>query len=253
MDLSARNVTTGQGVTFAADTQIGPDVTIGNHVTFYPGVTVGAGATILDGAVLGRPPLSAGNITRRVTSTPRPLTIGAGSIVGANCVLYTGTTIGERALIGDLTTIREGCALAADVVIGRGVLVMYDTTIGERSRVIDGAILTGDMTIEADVFIGPGANSINDDDVYLKRFGLVPAEWRGPVVRRFALIGAGANLAAGVEIGTGAIVAPSAMVTADVPAWTIVAGVPAQSRGAVPLEHRNLILRKFGLPPLEHE
>jgi len=101
----------------------------------------------------------------------RPLTIGRGSIVGANAVLYSGITVGSQVLIGDLATIREGCALAGQVVVGRGVLVMYDTVIGERTRVIDGAILTGNMRIEADVFIGPGVRSINDNDVYLKRFG----------------------------------------------------------------------------------
>ena len=46
--------------------------------------------------------------------------------------------------------------------------------------------------------------------MYLKRFGLVPFAVAGPVVRRFALVGTGANLAAGVEVGMGAVVAPSA-------------------------------------------
>jgi acetyltransferase-like isoleucine patch superfamily enzyme len=105
------------------------------------------------------------------------------------------------------------------------------------------------MLIEADVFIGPGVNSINDNDVYLKRYGLVPFDVCGPTVRRFALIGTGANLAAGIEIGMGAIVAPSAMVTHDVPAWTIVAGVPAKVVRTIDQELRLHILKHFGLSP----
>jgi acetyltransferase-like isoleucine patch superfamily enzyme len=240
----------GRNVSLSEDTVLGMDVTLGNNVTVYPGVHIGDGCRIFDGAVLGRPPRSAGN-TNRPLAAPRPLLIGPGSIIGANAVLYTGITVGARVLIGDLATIREGCVLADQVVAGRGVMIMYDTTIGERTRVIDGAILTGNMQVEADVFIGPGVRSVNDNDVYLKRFGLAPFQVRGPIVRRFALIGTGANLAAGVEVGIGAIVAPSAMVTRDVPSWTVVAGVPARVVRTVDDEVRNQVLAHFGLPLLQ--
>jgi acetyltransferase-like isoleucine patch superfamily enzyme len=237
----------GNNVVFSDDTCLGEHVQIGNNVTFYPGVTVGDGCRILDGAVLGRPPMSAGNVTRPLGDARPGLVIGAGSIIGANAVLYTGIRLGRQVLVGDLASIREGCVFSDQVVIGRGVMVMYDTHVGERTRVIDGAILTGKMLIEADVFIGPGVNSINDNDVYLKRYGLMPFEVYGPVVRRFALIGAGANLAAGVEVGVGAIVAPGAMVTRDVPAWTVVTGIPAKVAHPVDPEAQAQILEHFGL------
>lgn len=240
--------TIGRNVAFSDDTILGERVTIGNNVTFYPGVAVGAGCTILDGAVLGRPPLTTGNTTRPIDATASRLIIGAGSIIGANAVLYTRITIGERVLIGDLATIREDCVLDDQVVIGRGVLVMYSTRVGSRTRVIDGAILTGNMVIEEDVFIGPGVGSVNDDDVYLKRFGLVPFETQGPTIRRFALIGTGANISSGTEIGEGAIVSPNAMVTKDVAPWTVVAGVPARPMRNVPEEHRRMILEHFAVP-----
>jgi acetyltransferase-like isoleucine patch superfamily enzyme len=124
---------------------------------------------------------------------------------------------------------------------------MYDVRVGPRTRVIDGAILTGGMVVEADVFIGPGVLTVNDNDVYLKRFGLKPFRVEGPIVRRFALIGTGANIAAGVEIGIGAIVAPQAMVTHDVPPWTIVAGMPARPLKVVEDSDRRELLRHFGL------
>jgi acetyltransferase-like isoleucine patch superfamily enzyme len=239
--------TIGQNVRLSPDAVLGQQVTIGSNVTIYPGVTIGDGCTIIDGAVIGRPPLSAGNTTRPINTAARPLYIGAGSIVGANAVLYTGITIGQRVLIGDLASIREGCVLADDVVIGRSVLIMYDTHVGERTRVIDGAILTGNMLVEPDVFIGPGVSSVNDNDVYLKRFGLEPFSVRGPVVRRFALIGTSAILAAEVEIGMGALVAPGAVVTHDVAAWTVVAGIPAREVRKVDDEQRQRLLAHFGL------
>jgi acetyltransferase-like isoleucine patch superfamily enzyme len=240
----------GQHVHLSDDAILGHGITIGNNVTVYPGVRIANDCVIFDGAVLGRPPMSTGNMTRPLRRPLQPLTIGAGCIIGANAVLYAGSRLGSRVLIGDLATVREGCDLADQVVIGRSVLVMYETAVGARTRVIDGAILTGNMIVESDVFIGPGVSSINDNDVYLKRFGLVPFTVQGPVIRRFALIGAGANLAAGVEVGMGAIVAPGAVVTRDVPCWAMVAGVPARVVRYVGLQQCNQVLSHFGLEPL---
>jgi acetyltransferase-like isoleucine patch superfamily enzyme len=236
----------GHNVSLADDTLLAEGITIGNNVTIHPGVRIGGNVHIWDGAVLGRPPQSAGNRNRPLR-TSGPLTIGPGCIIGANAVLYAGSEVGPRVLVGDLASVREGCVLDEEVVIGRSVLVMYDTVIGPRTRVIDGAILTGNMRVAADVFIGPGVTTINDNAVYLKRFGLEPFRVAGPVVERFAVIGAGATLAAELTVGTGAVVAPAAMVTRDVPAWSVVAGVPARVIRAVAEVDRQRILGHFGL------
>ena len=223
------------------DARVDPGVTLGDFVSVCAGVEIGAGTIVLEGAVLGRVPRGTATMTRPIAA-PAPLVIGRDCIIGANAVLYAGSTLGDRVLVSDLASLREGCTVGDDTVLGRGVLVMYGTRIGKRCRVIDGAILTGNMTIESDVFIGPGANSINDDRVYLSRFGLESLEIRGPTLRRLVLIGAGANLAAGIEIGEGAIVAPNAMVLRDVGPWTVVAGVPAKKVRDVPDADREKIM-----------
>lgn len=227
------------------DARLGPGVSLGHHVTIHADVAVGDGTTIHDGAVLGRRPMTSGNTTRPVPANPGPLVLGPGCVVGANAVLYSGSAYGARVMVGDLASVREGCRIADDVVLGRGVLVMYDTVVGARTRVIDGAILTGNMEIEEDVFVGPGVLTVNDNEVYLRRFGLVPWAARGPRLRRFCLVGTGANLAAGITVGIGAIVAPGAIVTRDVPDWTVVAGIPARPAGEVAAADRNAILRRF--------
>lgn len=241
------SVRLGEHTSILGDLSLASGVEVGANVTFYANVSVGRNTRILPGAVIGRPPILAGTTNRPVDSGGETVRIGADCVIGANCVLYTDLELGDRVLIGDLASVREGCRLADDTVVGRGVMMMYDTRVETRSRIIDGAIITGNMLIEADVFIGPGVTTVNDNDVYLKRFGLAPFAVAGPRIRRFAVIGTGATIAADIEVGMGAIVAPGAMVTKDVAPWTVAAGVPARELRMIEPDARARILRHFGL------
>jgi acetyltransferase-like isoleucine patch superfamily enzyme len=232
-----------QGISIAQDSTIGVDVHLGNHVTIYPKVELGNGCVVMDGAVLGRMPITNSNTTRPIHSQYQPLLIGDGAIIGCNAVLYTGTSIGRRVLIADLASIREGCAIGDGVVIGRGVMVLYECQIGDRSRIQDQVHLVGNMVIEEDVFIGMGVTTTNDNDVYLTRFGLARPNLRGPIIRRYAVVGAGATILPGVEIGEGAMVAAGAVVTRNIAPWTIAAGVPARHLKEIPQQWREQILQ----------
>ncbi len=237
----------GDNMRIMGDLSLARGVIVGANVTFYPNVHVGENTKILPGAVIGRPPMRAGTTNRPIDSGDATLRIGSDCIIGANCVLYTNTRIGSNVLIGDLTVIREGCRLEDDTVVGQNTTLMHDVVLQARSRIHNLAHITGTMLIESDVFIGPGVSTINDNDVYLKRFGMIPFEVKGPRVRRFALIGTAATIGADIEIGMGAIVAPGAIALKDVPPWTIVAGVPARELRAVDEDSRARILAHFGL------
>ena len=237
----------GDNMRIMGDLSLAQGVEVGDNVTFFPNVRVGENTKIMPGAVVGRPPIRAGTTNRPIDSGDATVRIGSDCVIGANSVLYTDISIGDNVLIGDLAVIREGCRLEDDTVIGQNTTLMHDVVLQARSRIHNLAHITGTMVIESDVFIGPSVSSINDNEVYLKRFGLIPFQVKGPRVRRFAVIGTAATLGADIEIGTGAIVAPGAMAIKDIPPWTIVAGVPARELRTVDADSRARVLAHFGL------
>lgn len=79
-------------------------------------------------------------------------------------------------------------------------------------------------------YITIGANTIIGYNATILCHEFLPREYRlGRVeIGRDVLIGANATILPGVRIGDGAVVAAGAVVTGDVPANTMVAGVPAR-------------------------
>jgi acetyltransferase-like isoleucine patch superfamily enzyme len=85
----------------------------------------------------------------------------------------------------------------------------------------------GGIVIEDDVLIGPKVNLITENHP------LSPADRRALitkpiVIKRNAWIGAAATILPGVTIGENAVVAAGAVVSKDVPANTVVGGIPAR-------------------------
>jgi acetyltransferase-like isoleucine patch superfamily enzyme len=190
------------------------------------------GAIIYPGAVLDRMPRTNGNTNRVINYDLEPTRMGRDCIIGANAVIYAGVVLGDRVMINDLSSVREGCTLADDVVLGRGVMILTDTTIGARTRIMDSCCL-GSCHIDEDVFIAHGVLIALDKAVYLSRFNLVPCDLRPVHICRRALIGAGAILLPDIEIGEGAIVAAGSIVTHSVEPFTVVMGQPARPVGPV--------------------
>jgi len=228
----------GASVELAPDVTLGERVSIGNNVTVHPKVSIGDDCRILDGAVVGRLPIATESISRPVVADYQPVSIGAGCVIGCSSVLYTGITLGQGVLVGDLCTVREGTLLDDLVVVGRAY-VHRGVTVGKRTRIMDHVVVLG--VFEEDVFVGPGAVCVDDNDIYLTRFGLESPPVQPPTVRRLAVIGPQVTLLPGVEVGEGAVAAAGAVVTRDVPAWTMVAGVPAGHFRDVPVEWRERV------------
>ncbi|CAB4938686.1 unannotated protein [freshwater metagenome] len=132
-----------------------------------------------------------------------------------------------RALLGELT----GRPVDASVTLfppfysefGKNLVLGRDVFINMGCRFQD----TGGITIGDGSLIGHGTTltTLNHAVDPARRADMLPAP---VVIGRRVWLGAGVTVVPGVTIGDGAIVGAGSVVTKDVPADTIVAGVPAR-------------------------
>jgi acetyltransferase-like isoleucine patch superfamily enzyme len=201
----------------------------------HPGTVLGEGVRVLEYAVVGKQPVLSPRSTARREDLP-PARLGDGTVVSTGAVVFAGTTIGERVIVGDQSCIRERVTLGDDVVVGRGSLVENDTTVGAMTKIQAEAYITAYSTLEDHVFIAPCVVTTNDN--FMGRTERRHELMRGPTIRRGARIGGGAVLCPGIEIGEEAFVGAGAVVTTDVAAGAVVVGNPARKIRDVPDEER---------------
>jgi len=125
-----------------------------------------------------------------------------------------------------------GCQVGDETKIGAFVEIQKNAIIGALCKISSHTFICEGVEIEDEVFVGHGVMFIND------RFprattgtGLqTEADWKviPTRVRKGASIGSGAVIMCGVTIGERALVGAGAVVTHDVPADAVVAGVPAR-------------------------
>ena len=213
-------------------TRVGAGTVIGDHAVIHEGTEIGEHCYIEAGAVLGkRPRLRAGSSA--AASGYGPLVLEAGVTVCSGAVVYAAAWIGEGAIIGDQTQIRERARIGSGTVVGRGSTVDFDARVGARVLIQTMVCVTGGTVVEDDVFLGPGVLTTNDNTMGRHPRGH-PLE--GPRFRRACRIGGAAVVVPGVEIGEEAFVAAGALVTRDVGPREVVMGVPARVVRQVPDE-----------------
>jgi len=179
--------------------------------------TVGEGLQVFEPVTLGFP--SRNNIGKTGFS---------GTVIGKNAVLRSGTiiycdvTIGDQFQSGHNVLIREKTRIGDRVAIGTATVIEGTITIGSDVNLQSMVYIPTNTKIGNHVFIGPNAVLTNDRYPPTGIGGL-----NGPEIKNGAAIGANATILPGICIGEGALVAAGAIVTRDVPAYTLAIGAPA--------------------------
>jgi len=131
--------------------------------------------------------------------------------------------IGKNVKIWHFAYVGDNVEIGNDVKIGSLAHVDYNVKIGDNT-LIEGLVYIPPLTrIGKNVFIGPSAALTNDP--YPPSEKLV-----GVTIEDNVIICSKAVIKAGVTIGKNSVVAMGAVVTKDVPADTVVAGVPAKQK-----------------------
>lgn len=143
--------------------------------------------------------------------------VDAGAVLGAGTKVWHFCHVMPGAVIG------EGCSL------GQNVVVMPGTRIGDRVKIQNNVSIYEGVELEDDVFCGPSCvftNVVNPRSRVSRKH-----EYRRTLVRRGASIGANATIVCGVTLGAYAFIGAGAVVTADVPEYALVVGVPGRQVG----------------------
>lgn len=128
-----------------------------------------------------------------------------------------------------------GCSIDDNTKIGTFVEIQKGATIGKNCKISSHTFICEGVHIEDDCFIGHNVTFINDKKpraVNPDGSMQTEADWScvPTYVKKGASIGSSATIMCGVTIGERAIVGAGAVVTKDVPADAVVAGVPARVR-----------------------
>jgi len=126
-----------------------------------------------------------------------------------------------------------GCSIDNDTKIGTFVEIQKNATIGKNCKISSHTFICEGVHIADNVFVGHNVTFINDKIPRATTAdGQIQSEADWKVVETFvkngASIGSSATILCGITIGENSIVGAGSVVTKDVPANTIVAGVPAK-------------------------
>jgi len=140
--------------------------------------------------------------------------------------------LGKDVKIFDFVNI-YGCSIDDNSKVGAFVEIQKNATIGKNCKISSHTFICEGVHIEDNVFIGHNVTFINDKyPRATTEDGGLQTETDWAVVETFikkgASVGSSSTILCGITVGENAIVGAGSVVTKDVPANAIVAGVPAK-------------------------
>jgi len=187
-------------------------------------------------------------IIRGLSKRPRIHFSGGLLFCGRSVVIEHGYLIrsGSNLILEDYVQINalseKGVSFGRNVTIGKGAIIActgviasqgVGLEIGDYSAIGAQSYIgcQGGVKIGKNVIMGPGVRIFSENHNYAntdKPIRLQGETRKGVVIDDDCWLGAGSTILDGVRIGTGSVIAAGSVVTKDVPAFSVVAGVPAK-------------------------
>ena len=146
-------------------------------------------------------------------------------------VIDDGCQIGEGTKIWHFSHIMPNCVLGKKCNIGQNVVISPQVMLGDNVKVQNNVSIYTGVICEADVFLGPSmvfTNVINPRSAIIRK-----EEYLKTIVKKGASIGANATIVCGNNIGRYAFIGAGAVVTKEIPDYSLWVGNPAKQIGWV--------------------
>ncbi|MDJ0774121.1 MAG: acyltransferase [Mastigocoleus sp. MO_167.B18] len=145
--------------------------------------------------------------------------VDEGAEIGAGTKIWHFCHIMGKAKIGQKCSFGQNVLVANNVIIGNGCKIQNNVSLYE-GIILEDYVFCGPSMVFTNIKTPRCEFPRNTSDHYFKT-----------LVKRGASIGANATIVCGVTLHENAFVAAGAVVTKDVPAFAMVAGVPAKHIG----------------------
>ena len=160
-------------------------------------------------------------------------------------IIDEGCNIGKAAKIWHFSHIMPNCTLGENCNIGQNVVISPGVILGRNVKVKNNVSIYTGVTCDEDVFLGPSmvfTNVINPRSAVNRK-----NEYAKTHVGKGASIGANATIVCGHDIGAFAFIGAGAVVTKNVPAYSLWVGNPAKQMGWMSEYGHRLVFDKDGI------
>lgn len=164
-------------------------------------------------------------------------------------VIDEGCNIGKGTKIWHFSHIMPNCTLGENCNIGQNVVISPEVVLGRNVKVQNNVSIYTGVTCDDDVFLGPSmvfTNVINPRSAINRK-----NEYAKTHVGKGASIGANATIVCGHDIGEYAFIGAGAVVTKNVPPYSLWVGNPAKQMGWISEYGHRLSFNKEGIAMCE--
>lgn len=207
------------------DATLGANVYIDHGCVIRNDVSIGDHSAIGAGCVIGEYQM---DFFRERKRCRHPLKIGAHAMIRSGSILYSGSVIGDYFQTGHQVAVREDETIGNHVSVGSFCDIQDECRIGDYARLHSDVFCGQFSQVGECAWIFPHAVLTNDRTPPSAR-----EDWRGAIIRPFAIVAANAVILPGIEIGRESLVGAGSVVTKRVEPYALVMGNPAEARGDV--------------------
>lgn len=146
-----------------------------------------------------------------------------------SCYVDLPCSIGAGSKVWHFVHILKNCDIGENCSIGQNVMIGPNVKLGSNCKIQNNVSLYEGVELEDGVFCGPSCvfTNVNNPRAEVVR----KSEFRKTLLKRGASVGANATIVCGHTLGEYCFIAAGAVVTNDVPAYALMAGVPAKRIG----------------------